>query len=149
MAVEPSTPTAGRPASRIAHFTVRDAMQLGLFASAPDADVVTIARTMAERSIHCVFVADVPRRNLTGERRTWGVVSDLELMRALRAGAGAPVASDIAATDLVTVDPTDTLETAVRLMTDCGTAHLVVVSPQTGRPVGMISSLDIARAAAS
>ena len=62
---------------------------------------------------------------------------------------GTRLASDIAATELVTVDPTDTLETAVRLMTDYGTAHLVVVSPQTGRPVGMISSLDIARAAAS
>jgi CBS domain-containing protein len=149
MAIHPSTPTAGPQASPIAHLTVRDAMQLGLFASTPDADLETIARTMAEQSIHCVFIADVPRRNPTGERRTWGVVSDLDLMHALREGAGTRIASDIAATELVTVDPTDTLETAVRLMTDCGTTHLVVVSPQTGRPVGMISTLDIARAASA
>ena len=136
-------------ASPIAGLTVRDAMQLGLFASPPNADLETIARTMAKASIHCVFIADVPRRSRNRERRTWGVVSDLDLMHALRAGAGTRLASDIAATELVTVDPTDTLETAVRLMTDCGTAHLVVVSPKTGRPVGMISSLDIARAAAS
>lgn len=149
MTVHPSTPTPGPQPSRIAQLTVRDVMQLGLFASPPDADLETIARTMAEESIHCVFIADVPRRNQTGERRTWGVVSDLDLMHALREDPETGIASDIAATELVTVDPTDTLETAVRLMTDCGTAHLVVVSPQTGRPVGMVSTLDIARAASS
>jgi CBS domain-containing protein len=149
MAVHPSTATAGPRASPIAGLPVRDVMQVGLVASPPDADLETIARTMAEESIHCVFIADVPRRNQTGGRRTWGVVSDLDLMHALREGAGTRIASDIAATELVTVDPTDTLETVVRLMTDCGTAHLVVVSAQQGRPVGMISSLDIARAASS
>jgi CBS domain-containing protein len=136
-------------ASPIAHLTVRDAMQLGLFVCPPEGDVETIARTMADGSIHCVFVSDVPRRNRTGERRTWGVVSDLDLMHALRSGAGTRLASDMATTELVTVDPTDTLETAVRLMTDCGTSHLVVVSPQRGRPVGMLSTLDIARAASA
>jgi hypothetical protein len=34
-------------------------------------------------------------------------------------------------------------------MTARGTAHLVVLSPETGFPVGMLSSLDIARAAAA
>jgi len=34
-------------------------------------------------------------------------------------------------------------------MTEHSTTHLLVVSPQTGLPVGMISSLDIARFAAA
>jgi CBS domain-containing protein len=33
-------------------------------------------------------------------------------------------------------------------MAEHDTAHVVVVSPSTGRPVGMISTLDIARAVA-
>jgi CBS domain-containing protein len=145
----PSTPSTGPPASPIAHLTVGDAMQLGLIVCAPDADLKTIARTMAVESIHCVFITDILRRSPLGEVLTWGVVSDLDLLEGLRNGAGARIASDVATTELVTVDPTDTLETAVRLMTDCETAHLVVVSSQQGRPVGMISSLDIARAASS
>jgi predicted transcriptional regulator len=149
MAVQPSTPTAGLSASLIARLTVRDAMQLGLVVRPPDADLKTIARTMAEESIHCVFIRDVLRRNHSGERLTWGVVSDLDLIHGLREGARTRTASDIATTELVTVDPTDTLETAVRLMTDSGTTHLVVVSPQKGRPIGMVSTLDIARAASS
>ncbi len=149
MAAVPSTPPAEPPASPIAHLTVGDAMQRGLIVCPPEADLKTIARTMAEQSIHCVFIADVVRHDHTGERHTWGVVSDLDLMRGLREGAETRIASDIAATELVTVDPSDALETAVRLMTDCGTAHLVVVSPQLGRPLGMISTLDIARATSS
>jgi CBS domain-containing protein len=33
-------------------------------------------------------------------------------------------------------------------MADHDTAHLVIVSPDTGRPVGMLSTLDFARFAA-
>jgi predicted transcriptional regulator len=144
-AVNSSPPGAGPPASPIAHLTVGDAMRRGLVVRRAGADLLTIARTMAEESIHCVFIPDILRRSRSGERRSWGVVSDLGLMRGLRDGAR--IASDIAATELVTVDPTDTLETALRLMTDSGSAHLVVVSPEKGRPIGMVSTLDIARAA--
>ena len=45
----------------------------------------------------------------------------------------------------MTVLPSETLETATRLMTEHGTAHLIVASPQTGLPVGIVSTLDIAR----
>jgi len=33
-------------------------------------------------------------------------------------------------------------------MAEHDNAHLVVASPQTGRPVGMLSTLDVARAVA-
>ena len=124
-------------------------MRRGLIRCAPDANLKTIARTMAAARVHCVFITDILRRNPSGAVLTWGVVSDLDLLHGLRTGAPERIASDIATTELVTVDPTDTLETAVRLMTDCATAHLVVVSSRHGRPIGMISSLDVARAASS
>ena len=144
-----STPIARRFASPIAELTVGDVMRRGLITCPSDANLETIARTMAEARVHCVFITGIQRRSPTGEVLTWGVVSDLDLVHGLRNTAAERIAGDVATTDLVTVDPTDTLQTAVRLMTDCGTAHLVVVSSQHGRPLGMISSLDIARAVSS
>jgi CBS domain-containing protein len=144
-----STASARQSASPIAHLTVGDVMRRGLIICPPDANLKTIARTMAEACVHCVFITDILRRNPSGEVLTWGVVSDLDVLHGLRNGAVERIASDVATTELVTVDPTDALDTAVRLMTDCGTAHLVVVSSQQGRPVGMLSSLDVARAASS
>jgi len=123
------------PTSPLAGATVRTAMQLGLFHCPADADLRTVARVMAERSIHCVVVGD-------------DVVSDLDLMRGLQEPDGSRAASDVATVG-IRVLPNETLEAATRLMTEHGTSHLLVVSPQTGLPVGMISSLDIARFAAA
>jgi CBS domain-containing protein len=125
------TPTT----TNLARINVRDAMQLGLFECEPDTDLRTVARIMASKRIHCVVVA--------GER--WGIVSDLDLMRALEPGLEEARAGAVAATDVVAIKPHDTLEHAAQLMADHDTAHLVVVSPDTGFPVGMLSTLDIAR----
>ena len=125
----------------LARSTVRDAMQLGLFECPPDASIDTLARTMAERSIHCVVVPS--------NDGAWGIVSDLDLMRGLAPGLEAATAGELAATEVVVVEPTDSLEHAVQLMAEHDNAHLVVASPQTGRPVGMLSTLDVARAVAS
>ena len=118
--------------------TVRDAMQLGLFECEPETDLQTVAQIMATKTIHCVVVA--------GER--WGIISDIDLMRALGPGLENPRAGDIAATDVVAIKPYDTLEHAAQLMADHDTAHLIVVSPDSGLPVGIISTLDVARAVA-
>ena len=88
------------PTSPLAGATVRTAMQLGLFHCPPDADLRTLARVMAERSIHCVVVGGVHREN-GGERLTYGIVSDLDLMRGLQEPDGARIASDVATTELV------------------------------------------------
>ena len=113
-------------------------MQLGLFECEPETDLQTVAQIMATKTIHCVVVA--------GER--WGIISDLDLMRALGPGLESPRAGDIAATDVVVIKPYDTLEHAAQLMADHDTAHLIVVSPESGLPVGIISTLDVARAVA-
>jgi CBS domain-containing protein len=128
--------------------TVADAMQGGLIACAPDASVTTIAQAMADESIHCVLVVGIERREPGGERLSWGIVSDLDLMGALQPGCETATAGDLAATDVLTVEPTDSLEHAAQLMAEHQTAHLIVASPTTDRPVGIVSSLDIARLAA-
>ena len=134
------------PAEVLGRTRVRDAMQLGLFHCAADDDVAAVARTMAEQAIHSVVVAGIARRDHSGDHLAWGIVSDLDLMRALAPGADEATAAEFAGTEIVTVSPREPLSRAVQIMAEHETAHLVVVSPETGRPVGMLSTLDIARA---
>jgi CBS domain-containing protein len=119
-------------------FTVLNALQLGLIDCPADADVRTVARTMAEHNVHCVVVRGT-------EPDDWGIVSDLDLMAALRPGLSGATAGQLAATDSLVVDPMDSLEHAAQLMAEHQTTHAVVVDPVTGRPVGIVSTLDIAR----
>ena len=69
----------------------------------------------------------------------WGILS----ARRMEAAAG-----ELAGTEIVTVGSDDQVEEVARLMTDHECKHLVVVSPDAGDPVGIISSLDVARALA-
>ena len=51
-------------------------------------------------------------------------------------------ANDIAGTELLTVEPDETLERAAQMMAEHEVNHVVVVSDQ--RPIGVLSSLDVA-----
>ena len=106
-------PSPTSPAEILSRTRVRDAMQLGLFHCEPDDDVAAVARTMAEQSIHSVVVAGIVRRDHAGDRLAWGIVSDLDLMRALRPGAEEATAAEVAGTEIVTVSPLESLEQAV------------------------------------
>ena len=122
--------------------TVREVMHDGIVTCSPSADLEQVAAAMAEHGIHCLVAID---EGPPGEDddRLWGVVSDLDLMR----GIESPVeldAGNLAELDVATVAPGDTLDQAARTMVRRGLAHLVVVAD--GRPVGVISTLDIARA---
>ena len=141
MAIHPKSAAAA-----LSRCTVRGAIQLGLFECEPAHDVRAVARTMAERSVHSVVVGGIQRRDHSGEYLAWGIVSDLDLVRALASGDPAVTAGQMAGSAIVAISPEDTLEQATRLMADYDMAHLVVVSPETGKAVGMLSTLDIARA---
>jgi CBS domain-containing protein len=130
--------TASIEARDFGTFTVLNALQLGLIECPADADVRTVARTMAEHSVHCVIVRGI-------EPDGWGIVSDLDLMAGLNPEAAGATAGRLAATDSLVVDPTDTLEHAAQLMVEHQTTHAVVVDPVTSRPIGILSTLDIAR----
>jgi CBS domain-containing protein len=119
-------------------YTVLNAMHTDLIECAPDADVRSVARTMAVHSIHCVLVRGL-------ERGRWGVVSDLDLMAAIRPDLVDATAGKLAATDPVIVRPGDTLAHAAQLMVEHQAAHAIVVDPATGDPVGIMSTLDVAR----
>ena len=122
--------------------TVADAMRRGIMSCRPDVPAVEVARIMATHHIHAVVVEGVRLDAVHGEELVWGVVSDLDLARAAHVGIDDVTAADLAATEPVTIEPGTPLVTAAQLMDEHATAHVIVVDG--ARPVGMLSTLDVA-----
>jgi CBS domain-containing protein len=125
-----------------------DAMHPGIVTVGVDATVTEVAAAMAAGRIHCVVVAGVVRSG-GSERLSWGVLSDLDLMAAIAGGDLTTRAAVLAATATVTIEAGERLAEAARIMAEEQVAHLVVVEPGAERPVGVLSTLDVARAAAA
>lgn len=117
---------------------VAEAMHAGVVSCPSETPLAEVAKLMADAHIHCVVV--------TGEDEAlWGVVSDLDVAESATGDLSARTAGGAAATPLVTVAPDETLTRAAQLMVEHNTSHLVVVDPVAGRPVGVFSTLDLAR----
>jgi CBS domain-containing protein len=118
----------------------------GIVGCAADAPLSEVAWLMSEHRIHCVVVARVAVDG-HGTRFLWGVVSDLDLVRAA-AGGEDLTAGQIAATEPLSALPSDSLADIARIMGEHDVAHLVVLDEREREPIGVISTLDLARAAA-
>lgn len=123
--------------------TVAEVMHRGLIAAAPEDSLHEVAEAMAQNRVHCVVVEGLARDDDDQERLVWGIVSDLDLIKALADGRGEARAGELAATEIVTVDPSEGIGQVARLMAEHGTSHLVVL--ESGRPAGVVSSLDVAQ----
>jgi len=135
-----NTTTAARSQAHVGQ-----AMHVGLVSCAVETPLLSVARILAGHRVHCVVVFD--RGSEADEARLlWGIVSDRDVAAAVAAGAiDDQTAGSVAAEPLVTVSPAESLERAAQLMAEHGVGHLVVLDPRTHRPVGVISTLDIAR----
>jgi CBS domain-containing protein len=120
--------------------TVGEVMTPGVLTCLPVTPLRGVARMMARHRVHAIVVF-----GSDDSLRPWGVVSDLDLIGAIgtHANAGA-----VAASPVVTVTPDLALEHAAILMAENETTHLLVIS-DAGLPVGVISTLDVARALAA
>jgi CBS domain-containing protein len=123
--------------------TVADVMTVGVVNCEPQTPLRTVARLMAGYHVHAVFVFGDGDETATDQ---WGLVSDLDLVAAAWAGIDDRTAGDSVVAPLVTVTADDGLERAAQLMAENGVSHLAVLDPETERPVGVVSTLDIARA---
>ena len=127
---------------------VADAMHPGLISCSPDMPLRTVARMMATYRVHAILVTAHGAEELPGGS-VWGVISDADLLRAAQAGAlDEQPARTIAATPVLTITVGEELVHAAQLMVEHEVSHLIVVEPRSARPVGMLSTLDIARALA-
>jgi CBS domain-containing protein len=122
------------------HARVYDAMRVGIFTCPPDMHLRDVARMMAAHHVHCVVVTELGGTD-GSSTRGWGVISDIDLVRA---GTRDGIARDAAVTELVTVTSDETLERAAQIMGEHDIAHLIVVQPHSDRPVGVLSTLDVA-----
>jgi CBS domain-containing protein len=125
---------------------VGDAMHPGVINTPPQTPLQEVAAQMASNRVHCMVVEGLARGRDRREELVWGIVSDLDLIKALASGGEDASAGDIAATEIVTVETGESVERAMQLMAEHECTHLVVVSARGGEPVGVISSLDVAAA---
>lgn len=130
--------------ARLDLMTVGDHMHAGVVTCDPRTPLADVAEILSGKKIHCVVVAGIDTTRI-GSRLTWGTLTDRDLIRALDSDDASITAGPIAATEIVTVEPSESLGRVVQLMNEHEITHLVVV--EKGFPVGVISSLDIARAA--
>ena len=105
----------------------------------------TVARMMALYRIHSVVVFGEESDDVVGPE-LWGVVSDLDLVGAATASElDDRTAGGTAVTPVVLVRADDTLAHAAQLMSEHEITHLVVIDRESSRPIGIVSSLDLAR----
>ena len=127
--------------------TVGDAMSRGVISCPPETPLRVVARIMTTHGVHAVFVFE--RADEDEAPHLWGVVSDLDLVAATQLDLDELTAGATAVTPLVTVDADSSLGEAGSLMAQYGIAHLAVTDDASRFPVGVISTLDIARAIAA
>jgi CBS domain-containing protein len=125
----------------LAHVRVGDAMHQGITSCSAETPLRGVARLLATKRIHCVAVADHPPANVAD----WAVVSDLDLVTAAATDdLDSRTAGEIAATEALVVSAAEPLQRAAQLMAEHQVAHLLVVDAAGGRPVGVLSTLDVA-----
>jgi CBS domain-containing protein len=125
------------------HATVGDAMHPGILSCSADAPLTDVARMMAANHVHCIAVMGIAHDH-SGESLVWGIISDLDLMRAgIRVG-DSESAGALAHQSIISVEPSMSLREAGGLMLTHQVSHLVVIEPKTLLPIGILSSLDLA-----
>jgi CBS domain-containing protein len=122
--------------------TVGDAMHPGIGSCPADATLTEVARLMATHHVHCIAVMGI-QRDRQGERSVWGLISDLDAMRAGIRVVPEESAGALALEPIISVDATTGLSEAGELMLKHGVNHIVVIDSVTQQPTGFPSTLDI------
>lgn len=135
---------AGTP---LAGLRVADAMHPGLVTCPPEAPLRSVARMMATYRVHAVLVS--AHGEPLGDGGAWGLVTDVDLLRAAEvADLDRQTARALATEQPPTVAADANLADASHLIVEHGASHLLVLEPHTGLPIGVLSTLDVARALA-
>ena len=127
----------------IDHATAGAAMHPGIFSCAPDASLAEVATIMTMHRVHCVAVMAVAHDG-SGDRQVWGIISDLDLLGAGIRGGSELTASDLANQPVISVRDTTPVREAGEAMVTHRVSHVLVINGETHRPVGVLSTLDVA-----
>lgn len=124
------------------HATVGDVMHPGILFCEPDVPATEVARMMATHHVHFLAVVGISHED--PECPVWGTISDVDLLRAAVDDDEDLTARGLCTGQLLSVQTRVPLRQAAALMLRHGTSHLIVLEPETERPVGVISTLDVA-----
>ena len=136
------------PAAPFGTATVADVMSRGVISCPPETPLRVVARMMTTYGVHAIFVFEHADEDDEAPQ-LWAVVSDLDLVAATRLDLDTLTAGATAVTPLVSVAADSSIAEAGSLMAQYGIAHLAVTDPDHDRPIGVISTLDIARSVAA
>ncbi|HEX2503195.1 MAG TPA: CBS domain-containing protein [Miltoncostaeaceae bacterium] len=139
MSQDPRAPLA----SALGEAQVADVMSSPLVTCPPSVPLWEVAQLMTRNRIHAVVVEAGPPGPGDAEEQ-WGVISELDLVGAASLADPEVPAGLVAATPAVVVGPDESLERAAMLMAEYQVTHLIAVAE--GRPSGIVSALDLARA---
>jgi CBS domain-containing protein len=117
--------------------SVRDAMTEDPRSIGPSVSVVEAARLMRERDIGSLPITD--------DEKLVGIITDRDITTRVVAEAADPEntsVGDVYSRDLISVEPNEDLEEALRLMARHQVRRLPVV--ESGRLVGIVAQADIA-----
>ena len=117
-------------------------MHPGILACEPHASLPEVAQILATHHVHCVAVVGVSHED--PPCGVWSVISDLDVVRAGIRDGDASSARVIAQQPLGTVEPSLPLREAGGSPAANGVSHLVVIQPGTERPIGVLSTADVA-----
>ncbi|MGA2319188.1 MAG: CBS domain-containing protein [Solirubrobacteraceae bacterium] len=123
---------------RLEDALVADAMRYGIFTCSADTPLRDAARTMVLHHVHAIVVSD------PADGSPWGILSDRALLGALLDRDGDTPLREVADRDLSAISSNEPLTAAAGLMRDRGIAHILVRDAESGRPSGMLSTLDVA-----
>lgn len=132
--ISPSTPDL------LSTATVAEVMRPGVVTCSPTATIPAMAAMMIAHGIHAVVVTTIPGHDPLA-------VNDLELL------TGALRAEDACALQLArelidTISTQAPIARAIEIMSTRSVSHLLAIDPDSGDPAGVVSTLDLAAAAA-
>jgi CBS domain-containing protein len=142
--VDTTDPSGSYLTPSFEHARVADAMRPRVLTCEPGTPLMAVAQRMAGEHVHAIVVlpeAAEPGREI--ERRSWAVVTDHDILRSA-ASVADRTAGDVATGEILIAQPDERLPDVAQRMLEHGTSHALVVEPRTGRPVGVLSTLDIA-----
>ena len=111
-------------------------MHPGIIDVDPTTPMSYVAELMATQRVHAVAVGTP--YGPEGET----IVSALDLVAAAGADADQRV-GEIAATERLTISSDERVDRAAQLMAEHELSHLIVTEAASGRPVGILSTLDV------
>lgn len=124
--------------------TVGEVMQPGIVACARSASPLEVARIMDVCDTDCVAV--LSNGHDDDERPiVWGLVTGRDLARAIALANPPVTAEDLAASPVIRVRVDLPIAQAAALLAAIGVSHLLVIDPEHGAPLGVVSAPMLAQ----